>query len=134
MAGYSKTPLVKKLGFKENSRAAIRNSPEGFSQTLGALPKGAAVVPRARGRFDLVLLFARREAKLKADFAKWVVRLNPAAMLWVAWPKKTAKVPTDLDFDVVQKIGLAAGLVDNKICAVDETWSGLRFVRRVRDR
>jgi hypothetical protein len=134
MAGYSKTPLVKKLGFKENFRAAIRSPPEGFSRTLGALPKGTAVVLQARFRFDLVLLFERREARLRADFAKWVVRLNPAGMLWVAWPKKTARLATDLDFSVVQKIGLTAGLVDNKTCAVDETWSGLRFVRRVKDR
>ena len=134
MAGYSGTPLIKKLGLKENARIAFRGTPASFSRTLGRLPAGATVVAHGRGRFDLVVLFSRRRDQLKPEFARWAARLNPAGMLWVAWPKKAAKLETDLAFDSVQRIGLQAGLVDNKICAIDETWSGLRFVRRLKDR
>ena len=134
MAGYSGTPLAKKLGIKDRFRVALVNSPPRFQEELGALPSGAMILPRVQSSMDLVLFFARSEADLNKNFKKLAAKLNPAGMLWVAWPKKSAGVPTDLSFTVVQKSGLKAGLVDTKICAVNEVWSGLRFVYRVKDR
>ncbi len=133
-AGYSGTPLARKLGLKENLRIAFRNPPESFPDALGPLPEGTTLAARRAGVLDLVVLFVRRQTELRAEFPRWMKHLAPAGMLWAAWPKKTSGVATDLAFDSVQRIGLAAGLVDTKICAVDETWSALRFVRRVRDR
>lgn len=98
------------------------------------MPSGATILPRVQSSMDLVLFFARSEADLNKNFKKLAAKLNPAGMLWVAWPKKSAGVPTDLSFTVVQKLGLESGLVDTKICAVNEVWSGLRFVYRVKDR
>ena len=126
-AGYSGTPLPKKLGIKEGSRVALKNAPEGFADVLG-------VTPRLRGEFDVAVLFAIRQGELTRAFAPLVRRLAPAGGLWVAWPKKAAGVPTDLTFDAVQKTGLDAGLVDNKSCAIDDTWQAVRFVIRLNDR
>ncbi|HKO73765.1 MAG TPA: hypothetical protein VJU01_00470 [Gaiellaceae bacterium] len=124
---YSSTPLPKKLGIKEESRVALKNPPEGFAELLG-------VTPRLRGEFDAAILFATRQGELTRAFTPLARRLAPAGGLWVAWPKKTAGVPTDLTFDAVQKTGLDAGLVDNKSCAIDDTWQAVRFVIRLRDR
>jgi hypothetical protein len=124
---YSSTPLPKKLGIYEGSRVALRKAPDGFADRLG-------VAPRQRGELDVAVLFATRQAELTSAFAPLVRRLAPAGGLWVAWPKKASGVETDLTFDEVQKTGLDAGLVDNKSCAIDETWQALRFVIRLRDR
>jgi hypothetical protein len=137
MAGYSGTPLPQKLGIKAGSRIAILGAPEGFGATLGALPDG--VVPdttlrRVAGSSDVLLFFVTRRAELEKRFAALQKALDPAGGLWIAWPKRTSGVATDLTEDVIRSIGLAAGLVDNKVCAVDETWSGLRFVVRLADR
>jgi len=134
MTGYSATPLAKKLGFKENFRAALVNEPREFRDTLGELPGGVRFVAPARGPLDLVVLFAKSHGELERAFARLAARLAPAGMLWVAWPKKSSGVETDLSEPVVRETGLALGLVDTKVCAVDETWSGLRFVIRLRDR
>jgi hypothetical protein len=134
MAGYSGTPLAKKLGIKDGFRVALVNSPARFQEELGVLPSAATILPRVQTAMDLVLFFAKSEADLKKNFKKLAARLNPAGMLWVAWPKKSAGVLTDLSFTVVQKRGLEAGLVDTKICAVNDVWSGLRFVYRLKDR
>jgi Protein of unknown function (DUF3052) len=134
MAGYSGTPLATKLGIKDGFRVAFVNSPARFQEALGALPSGATILRRVQTAMDLVLFFAKSEADLKKNFKKLAAKLNPAGMLWVAWPKKSAGVPTDLSFTVVQKCGLEAGLVDTKICAVNDVWSGLRFVYRLKDR
>ena len=134
MAGYSATPLAKKLGIKDNFKIAIVGAPENFHQVLGPLADGAVVVPRTHKPLELILLFVKTEAELKKQFAVLAKRLTPAGMLWVAWPKKASGVTTDLNFDVVQKHGLAEGLVDTKICAIDEMWSGLKFVTRLKDR
>jgi hypothetical protein len=134
MSGYSGTPLPKKLGLKPGHRVAVRGGPASFPAALGELPEGARIVAGGRGELDLVLLFVTGAAELDREFTRWAGRLTPAGMLWVAWPKKSAKVPTDLVFAVVQGIGLRAGLVDVKICAIDDTWSGLKFVRRLKDR
>ena len=124
---YSSTPLPKKLGIKEGSRVALKRPPEGFAELLG-------VTPRLRGEFDVAVLFATRQGELTRSFTPLARRLAPAGGLWVAWPKKAAGVPTDLTFDAVQKTGLDAGLVDNKSCAIDETWQAVRFVIRLQDR
>ena len=134
MAGYSGTPLIKKLGIKEGFRVALINAPDGFEHELGSIPAGAAVVWPSKRPLDLILAFVRTEAGLKKSFSALARKLTPAGMLWIAWPKKSAGVATDLSFAVVQETGLASGLVDTKICAVNEVWSGLRFVIRVRDR
>ena len=134
MAGYSSTPLPKKLGIKEQSRLAFVNAPDGFVDYLGPLPEGAEVMKRLIKPIDLVLLFVTTERALIKDFAKLAEKLTTNGMIWIAWPKKSSQVTTDLSFERVQRIGLDAGLVDVKICAIDETWSGLKFVFRLRDR
>jgi hypothetical protein len=134
MAGYSSTPLPKKLGIKEQSSLAFVNAPAGFVDYLGPLPESAEVVTRLTKPLDLVLLFVTTERALIRDFAKLSEKLATNGMIWIAWPKKSSGVATDLSFERVQRIGLDAGLVDVKICAIDETWSGLKFVFRLRDR
>ena len=133
-AGYSGTPLVKKLGFKEGFRAALVGAPQNFPDELIDLPEGVEFVEPAGRSLDLVLLFVEGRADLLKSFEKLAERLAPAGMLWVAWRKKSSGARTDLDENVVRETGLEAGLVDTKVCAIDETWSGLRFVRRLRDR
>lgn len=134
MAGYSETPLAKKLGVKEGFRLTLVNAPPQFPAELGLLPAGTIITSKAQAPLDLILFFASSASELKKSFVKLATKLSPAGMLWVAWPKKSSGLATDLSFDVVQKVGLAAGLVDTKICAVNETWSGLRFVIRLKDR
>jgi hypothetical protein len=134
MTGYSGTPLIKKLGIKEGHRISIINAPANFTSELGEVPSGAALLPSARGPLDCVLLFAENESFLRRRFEKLAAKLTPAGMIWIVWPKKSSGVATDLSFDRVQKVGLELGLVDTKICAVNETWSGLRFVIRLKDR
>jgi hypothetical protein len=131
---YSGTPLYKKLGIKEGSRVLIADGPVGFETTLGPLPPGAAITKQARGPLDVVVVFATKAADLERRFNELKKRLDPAGGLWVAHPKKTSGIATDLDFTRAQQIGLDAGLVDNKSCAIDDDWSGLRFVYRLKDR
>ncbi len=136
VAGYSGTPLPKKLGIREASRVALLRAPGGFDATLGALPAGARLQRDLRGTapVDVALLFTTSRADLEARFAKARDRIAKDGGLWVCWPKKSSGVATDLTEDVARVVGLAHGLVDNKVCAVDETWSGLRFVWRTKDR
>ncbi|HZN56004.1 MAG TPA: hypothetical protein VFB67_11870 [Candidatus Polarisedimenticolaceae bacterium] len=134
MAGYSKRPLLDKLGVKPGFRIAIVSEPRGYAQTLGPLPAGATRVRSLRGPLDLVQVFAREAAALSARGAALRAALAPAGALWISWPKKASGVPTDLDESAVRSIGLSLGLVDVKVCAVDEVWSGLKFVVRLRDR
>ena len=134
MAGYSGTPLPKKLGIKEGSRIVFVQAPQGLEKDLGVLPEGATVLRTARPPLDVVLIFVKSEKELFAQFTYYAERLAPAGRLWIAWPKKTSGVATDLIFENVQRVGLATGLVDNKVCAIDETWSGLQFVIRKKDR
>jgi hypothetical protein len=134
MAGYSGTPLPKKLGVKQAHRVALVNAPENFQATLGELPGGVEVVKQLRAPLDLVVCFVKSERELLAQFEKLAAKLSPAGMLWIAWPKKASGVPTDITDTVVRRIGLESGLVDNKVCAIDEIWSGLRFVIRLKDR
>ena len=132
-AGYSGTPLPAKLGIRAGSRVLLDGAPSGLP--LVPLPEGVVLQRRAgTGPYDVVLLFAPGGGRLLARWAGLVDRLQTAGRLWVCWPKKASGVPTDLTEDVVRAFGLARGLVDVKVCAVDATWSGLAFVRRVRDR
>ncbi len=130
----SRTPLAKKLGVKEGSRLLLVDAPPAFEGELGSLPPGAEIARDPTGPLELVLLFVRGEAELRQRFDEYAARLAPTGMLWIGWPKKASKVSTNLTFAVVQRIGLAAGLVDTKVCAINEIWSGLRFVTRVKDR
>jgi hypothetical protein len=135
MAGYSGTPLGKKLGIKEDHRVLFLNSPDGFEEALDDLPpRTVEVSKRSVGPIDVVVVFVRTERELRNQFDALVAKLAQNGGVWVSWPKKSSGVATDLNFDKVQRIGLDAGLVDNKICAVDDTWSGLRFVIRVENR
>lgn len=135
MAGYSGTPLAKKLGIKEDFRLQFVGAPSDFRTNLGQFPSGVKF-PRSPEpkSLDLILLFVKTEKSLRLEFANLMERLKSTGMLWIAWPKKSSGVATDLSFDVVQRIGLASGLVDVKICAIDDIWSGLKFVYRIRDR
>lgn len=133
-SGYSGTALPKKLGIGAGSRVAVVSCPDGFCERLAPLPDDIVLRTEARGRLDVILFFVTRQAELARRFPAFTQRLEPAGGLWVAWPKKTSGVATDLSFDKVQRVGLDCGLVDNKVAAIDDTWSGLRFVRRVADR
>jgi hypothetical protein len=134
MAGYSGTPLPKKLCIGEGARVALVGAPPDFERVLGAMPDGAELVAPSRKGLDVVLLFARSREELARRFETCAARLRPDGSLWVAWPKKASGVATDLGEEYVRRHGLDAGLVDVKVCAVDETWSGLRFVYRLKDR
>ena len=134
MAGYSGTPLPKKLGIKDGSRLALLASPKGFTRALGPLPDGVEVRTQARGKLDVILFFATRRRELERRFPVMARALVANGGLWVAWPKKAAKIEGDLTFEAVQKIGLANGLVDNKSCSIDDRWQALRFVYRLEDR
>jgi hypothetical protein len=134
MAGYSGTPLPKKLGIKEGSRIALVNAPKDFQTELGELPDDVQFIKRPAKSLDIILLFVLTEQALVRDFAKLSATLVSNGMLWIAWPKKISGVKTDLSEDRVRQIGLDAGLVDVKVCAIDDTWSGLKFVYRLKDR
>jgi hypothetical protein len=131
-AGYSGTPLVAKLGIKAGARAQIVNPPADFSETLGSLPEGVTLV--SRGSVDFGMLFSTKRTDLAKRFPGLRGRLASNGMLWIAWPKQRSGAPTDLNENVIRGIGLELGLVDVKVCAVDDTWSGLKFVRRLSDR
>jgi len=134
MAGYSGTPLPKKLGIKEGSRIELVNAPKDFQSELGELPDDVQFIGRPTKSLDIILLFVLTERALTRDFAKLAATLVSNGMIWIAWPKKSSGVATDLSEQRVREIGLNAGLVDVKICAIDETWSGLKFVYRLKDR
>ena len=136
MAGYSGTPLPQKLGIKRGARLGLVRPPEGFGETLGPLPPGVTPRPAGSGRgpFDVIVCFARSSKDLARDFSALARRLDPTGGLWIGWPKKSSGVATDLTEAEVRGRGLALGLVDNKVCAIDAIWSGLRFVVRLADR
>ncbi len=133
-AGYSGTPLPKKLGIKEASVVAFPSAPPDFAVTLGALPDAVVVKAAARAPLDVIVVFVRREAELRRRIEALGRAIHPGGGLWIAWPKRASGVPTDVTEDVVREVGLPLGLVDNKVCAIDETWSGLRLVWRLENR
>jgi hypothetical protein len=133
MAGYSNTPLPKKLGVKEGHKIAVLSPPPAFAMTLGELPSNALlqVGLSGKGRFDVIVAFVASRAELQRQIPAARRHMTPAAGLWIAWPKKTSGIETDVTENVVREIALPTGLVDNKVCAIDETWSGLRLVIRL---
>jgi len=130
MAAYSGTPLPKKLGVKPGIVVALVNAPDAFERTLDPLPDGVLSKENLRGKTDLVVLFASRMADIYEQFPRTERSLNDGGRLWIAWPKQASGVKTDVTQPAVREFGLAAGWVDFKICAIDETWSGLAFARR----
>ena len=133
-AGYSGTPLIKKLGLKPGQRARFVGAPEHYLRLLGGLPEGVEVVAATRGRLDFIHLFATRGSELDRRVPPLVRHLADDGMLWISWPKGASSIETDLNGNLVRRRGLETGLVDVKVCAVDEDWSGLKFVVRRRDR
>ena len=135
-AGYSDTPLSKKLGIKEGHAVATLAAPDHFRALIDPLPASVLVkaAPRGQGPFDVIVAFVRTEAELKKRFDRGRALLDPYGGLWVGWPKQSSALATDLKESHVRSYGLSTGLVDNKICAIDEDWSGLRFVVRREDR
>ena len=127
MAGYSGTPLVKKLGIKEGYRVAAIGAPLTFAGLLDGVP----LATQLRGRFDVIVFFTTRRADLERRLDGLRRAMEQTGVLWVAWPKKAAKVATDMTEDVVREVALPTGLVDNKVCAIDDVWSGLRLVIRL---
>lgn len=134
MAGYSGTPLPKKLGIKEQFRVTFVGLPADVKAELGDALVGCSVVKDGREPLDFAMVFAKTQAELKREFLRLTRCLALSGMLWIAWPKKTSGVATDMNENDVRRMGLDAGLVDVKVCAVSEVWSGLKFVRRVKDR
>jgi len=130
MAGYSGTPLIKKLGIKEGFSISMVETPADVLRELGISSRKRTDKPP----FDFVLLSVRTQEELRTKFPFWATRLSPVGMLWISWPKKSSGVESDLNENIVRDIGLAAGLVDVKVCAVNEIWSGLKFVIRLKDR
>lgn len=130
-AGYSGTPLPKKLGIREGSRVALLNAPEQIDSILGDLPAQVSIRRRSGANADVIVLFVTKFSRLRSDFQKAMKMMPPeGGMLWVAWPKKAARMKTGLSENLIRDFGLAQGVVDTKVCAIDETWSGLRFSRR----
>lgn len=135
MAGYSGTPLPKKLGIKEGARVGISNAPGAFTKALASLPSGVRITELDDAEtYDVLVVFFRSANEFANRLGAIAERLGPAGGLWIAWPKKASGVATDLTEDVVRNQALEMGLVDNKVCAIDETWSGLRLVYRLKDR
>ncbi|MEY2471335.1 MAG: hypothetical protein QOK28_664 [Actinomycetota bacterium] len=130
MAGYSGTALPKKLGIKEGARVALVHAPSDFDATLGELPLDVVITSRVGKTHDVIVIFATERAVLDKAIAKHERAIFPAGALWAAWPKKASKVPTDITEDTVREICLPRGLVDVKVCAIDDKWSGLKLVWR----
>lgn len=134
MPGYSGTPLPKKLGIKDGLQVSLIDAPSEVLRELKASLEKCEAPKDGKTPLDFAMLFTKSSAALKKEFSRVVKTLAPAGMLWVSWPKKTSGVPTDLTENIIREIGLAAGLVDVKVCAVTDIWSGLKFVRRLKDR
>lgn len=130
MAGYSATPLVRKLGIKPQSEVLLVGAPEGYRDLLGSLPEGTRFAARLSGSTDLVHYFSARRDELEKALRTFRATMKPTAVLWVSWPKKSSRVPTDITEDTVRDVALPLGLVDIKVCAIDDVWSGLKLVIR----
>lgn len=134
MAGYSGTPLAKKLGIAENSRVFLSDAPKDYFKLIAPVPAGARVVKRIDDETDIVHLFTTERARLGKLLQSSLVRIRPDATIWVSWPKMASKVPTDITEETIRQVALPMGLVDVKVCAVDEVWSGLKLVLRKENR
>jgi hypothetical protein len=128
------SPLAKKLGIKEGHRVAFPSAPDGFRELLGELPDDVSIRSRASGPLDVIVFFTKSCAELGRRLPALRRAMDPAAGLWIAWPKRASGVQTDMTEDVARELGLTNRLVDNKVAAIDETWSGLRLVIRLKDR
>lgn len=133
-AGYSGKSLIQKLGIKPGWRVIFVNAPENYDSLLGTLPDDITVQKKLTGEFNFIQFFTTERGELEEQFPKLKAALKLDGMLWISWPKKAAKVPTDLDENIIRDTGLRIGLVDVKVIAVDEKWSGLKFVYRLKDR
>lgn len=133
-AGYSKRSLVEKLGIKSGYLFRLINAPSGYAALLGPLPDGVVLIDGEGHDLDLVQWFVMRRHEVYAEFASLAGQIKRSGTLWVSWPKRASGVVTDLDENVIRETGLATGLVDVKVIAVDQTWSGLKFVYRLKDR
>ena len=129
-AGYSGTPLVRKLGIKEGNTVLVVGAPEGYAKLLEPVPEAVQFVTRLSETTDIIHIFTDRKAELQKSLAAFREKLKPTAMVWVSWPKKSAKVPTDITEDTVRELALPLGFVDVKVCAVTDVWSGLKLVVR----
>jgi hypothetical protein len=134
MSGYSGTPLAKKLGIKPGHRIHAINPPDNYLELLDPLPEGVSVIPRLAGKMNMIHLFTKEAAEVAAKIAVYRHKIAEDGMIWVSWPKKAAKVPTDVTEDVIRELALPLGLVDTKVCAVDDVWSGLKLVIRLANR
>ena len=130
MAGYSGTPLFRKLGIKAGNEVHLAGAPEHYFDLVAPLPAGVRFVADITESTDIVHFFSARRAELVGALGVFRATLNPSAVVWVSWPKKSSKVPTDITEDVIREVGLPLGFVDVKVCAVDEVWSGLKLVVR----
>jgi hypothetical protein len=130
MAGYSGTPLAKKLGIREGMRLLVENAPRDYRRLVAPLPDDVAIVTRADRETDLVHFFTKERKQLEAALRGWRGKLRDDAVIWLSWPKKSAGVATDVTEDAIREVALPLGLVDVKVCAVDEVWSGLKLVLR----
>ena len=135
-ATYAGTPLPGKLGISEGDEVALIGAPERFEDTLGQLPDVASLHTDLAddARHDVIVAFMTERAELESDLPRLRARMAPACGLWIAWPKRTSKVRTDMSDQVIREVALPTGLVDNKVCAIDDTWSGLRLVIRRKNR
>ena len=133
-AGYSKRSLVEKLGIKPGAVVAVLNAPRGYMTTLGKLPPGVRVARTLRGQLPFIQFFTTSRLELARRFPALVRALEPAGALWVSWPKQASGVATDITEDVVRAVALPTGLVDVKVAAIDAVWSGLKLVRRLKNR
>lgn len=129
-SGYSGTPLWKKLGYRPGMRAYTEHAPDGYHAWLAGLPDGVTFAATLAEPCDLIHVFVTRRTHLETGWDAWQQALAVGGMLWVSWPKKAAKVETDITEDVLRDVGLPRGLVDVKVCAVSDVWSGLKFARR----
>lgn len=134
MAGYSNRSLVDKLGIKPGYTLLIAHAPDGYAERLGALPDGVTQRPSAQGTLDFIHAFFTSRAEFERGFPQLKTHLAKTGMLWVSWPKGKSKIKTDLNENIIREIGLANGLVDVKVAAIDDDWSGLKFMYRLKDR
>lgn len=130
MAGYSGTPLAKKLGVKEGSHVVLAGAPPEYFSLLEPMPGQVHFSPRISEVTDIVHVFSTRRAELQRMLVRYREKLKPTGMVWVSWPKKSAKVPTDITEDTIREVALPLGFVDVKVCAIDDVWSGLKLVLR----
>ena len=134
MAGYSATPLIKKLGIKDSDKLYFKNAPHNYEQLLGPVPENLKIVKRLSNDLDMIHFFTKSRRELENGLKNQLTKIKQNGMIWVSWPKKSSRVATDITEDIIRDIALPMGLVDIKVCAVDETWSGLKLVIRRENR